>query len=47
MKSISVTIEDEIYLKLQDLKKYHHTNISAFIASAVKEKLDKEKSLAK
>lgn len=41
MKSISVTIEDDIYLKLQDLKKNHHTNISSFIASAIKEKLEK------
>jgi post-segregation antitoxin (ccd killing protein) len=42
MKTINVSVPDDIYNKLQDLKINNHVNISSFIASAVKEKLEKE-----
>lgn len=49
MKKLNVclTIDDDIYEKLQDLKKNHHLNLSALIVSAIREKLEKEKPLAK
>jgi post-segregation antitoxin (ccd killing protein) len=47
MKLVSANIDDNDYQKLQDLKINYHINISSFIASAIKEKLEKEKPLAK
>ena len=47
MKTINVSLPSDVYDKLQYLKKNHHINISSFIASAIKEKLEKEKPLAK
>jgi metal-responsive CopG/Arc/MetJ family transcriptional regulator len=47
MKNISISIADDLYQKLQDLKVKYHVNISSFIAEAIKEKLEKEKPLAK
>jgi post-segregation antitoxin (ccd killing protein) len=42
MKNVTANIDDDLYQELQDLKINHHVNISAFIASALKEKLEKE-----
>jgi metal-responsive CopG/Arc/MetJ family transcriptional regulator len=47
MKKISISIDDNLFQELQYLKINNHVNISAFIASAIKEKLDKEKPLVK
>lgn len=47
MKKISISIDDDTYHQLQDLKINHYVNISSFIASAIKEKLETEKPLEK
>lgn len=47
MKKISITINDDLSEKLKDLKDNHHVNLSSFITSAIKEKLEKEKPLEK
>ena len=43
MKVVTANIDDDLYQELQNLKINHHVNISSFIASAIKEKLEKEK----
>lgn len=47
MKKISLDIPDDDYNKLKDLKKNNHINISSFVSEAIKEKLGREKPLAK
>ena len=39
-KAITVYIDFDLYEKLQDLKINQHKNISSFIASVIKEKLE-------
>jgi predicted transcriptional regulator len=45
IKKFSISIDSETFDKLQNLKNVKHVNISAFIASAIKEKLSKEDDL--
>jgi post-segregation antitoxin (ccd killing protein) len=45
MKVVTANINDDLYEKLQDLKINHNINVSSFVASAIKEKLEKEKNL--
>lgn len=46
-KIVTFYLDFDLYQKLQDLKINHHINISSFIASTIKEKLDKEKPFEK
>jgi hypothetical protein len=46
-KTVTLYLDFDLYQKLQELKINHHINISSFIASAIKEKLDKKKPLEK
>ena len=46
-KTISLRIDEDLLNTLEDFKINHHVNISSFIASAIKEKLENKKPLAK
>jgi post-segregation antitoxin (ccd killing protein) len=46
-KTVTIYLDFDLYQKLQEFKINNHINISSFIASVIKEKLEKEKPLAK
>lgn len=46
-KTICLRLDEDIYNLLQDLKINYFINVSSFVCCAIKEKLEKEKQLAK
>ena len=46
-KTITLYLDFDLYQKLQDLKVNNHINVSSFIASVIKEKLEEENPLTK
>jgi post-segregation antitoxin (ccd killing protein) len=45
LKAITISITEDIFHELKDLKLNHHINISSFVQLAIKEKLEKENQL--